>query len=63
MKPSSMACRIEYTWNGTCMPRSLGLRGFTASGSHVPKSSSVRGFGVAVNAKYDRFGCGPRTRV
>ena len=29
----------------------------------MPNSFSVDDFGVAVNAKYDRFGCGPRTRV
>ena len=44
------------------MPRSP-VRGFTLSGSNVPNSFSVGDFGVAVNAKYDRFGCGPRTRV
>ena len=42
------------------MPVSPGLRGF---GRRVtPNSSSVFDFGVAVNAKYDRFGCLPRTR-
>ena len=39
------------------------MRGLTGSGSKVPNSFSVGDFGVAVNAKYDRFGCGPRTRV
>ena len=29
----------------------------------MPNSFSVEDFGVAVNAKYDRFGCGPRARV
>jgi hypothetical protein len=53
---------MEYTWNGTYMPGSA-VRGFTLSGSHVPNSFSVGDFGVAVNAKYDRFGCWPRTRV
>lgn len=37
--------------------------GFTHAASNVPNSLSVGDVEVAVNAKYDRFGCLPRTRV
>ena len=40
-----MACCIEYRWNGCGVP-SIPL---------CPNSSSVLAFGVAVNAKKDRF--------
>ena len=50
MKPSSMAWRIEYRWNGSYLP---------VSGLQVPNISSVRAFGVAVNAKKERFDCCP----
>ena len=46
-----MAWRIEYRWNGS-IP--------AVPGPRWPNSSSVRAFGVAVNAKNDRFGCRPR---
>ena len=45
MKPSSMACRILYTWKGWKLP----------SSHSVPKISSVCAFGVAVKAKKERF--------
>ena len=53
MKPSSIACRIEYRWNGA-------YRSPSAPSSRSPNSSSVLCFGVAVNAKNDRFSCLPR---
>ena len=62
MYPSSIACRIEYTWNGTFMPVSPGLSEFGRAGSKRPNRFSVRDVGVAVNAKYDRFGCLRRIR-
>ena len=46
MKPSSIAWRMEYRWNGSKFPDAP-LR---------PNNSRVLGFGVAVNAKNDRFG-------
>ncbi len=49
MKPSAIACRIEYVWNGRLCP----------SAPTCPNVSSVFGFGVAVNAKNDRFFCLP----
>ena len=45
MKPSSIAWRIEYRWNGSSSCR---LRRFD-----VPNSSSVFALGVAVKAKND----------
>ncbi len=45
MNSSSIACRMEYRWNG---------RGFP-SASGVPNISSVLNLGVAVNAKNERF--------
>jgi hypothetical protein len=53
MNPSSIACRIEYVWNGC----------FNPSAPNRPNVSSVFGFGVAVNAKNDRFFCFPRDRA
>jgi hypothetical protein len=53
MKPSAIACRIEYVWNGRLCP----------SAPTCPNVSSVFGFGVAVNAKNDRFFCLPRCRA
>ena len=44
MNPSSMAWRIEYTWNGPQVTRRARCCG-------VPNSSRVLAFGVAVNAK------------
>ena len=51
MNPSSIAWRIEYRWNGSCLPVAGFLR---------PNNSRVRPLGVAVNAKNDRFACWPR---
>jgi len=50
MKPSSIAWRIEYRWNGSYLPVS----------PRRPNSSRVRPFGVAVKAKNDMFACRPR---
>ena len=54
MKPSAIACRIEYRWNGT------NLSSPAASTIFSPNRSSVLAFGVAVNAKNDRLACDPR---
>lgn len=48
-----MACRMLYKWNGANLP----------SGCRVPKSSSVFDFGVAVKAKVERLGSGPRFSI
>jgi hypothetical protein len=53
MKPSSIACRMLYRWNGSNFP----------SARLLPNSSSVFGFGVAVKAKIERFGSGPRLAI
>ena len=47
MYASSIACRIEYTWNGTFMPISPDLSGFGLAGSKRPNRFSVRDVGVA----------------
>ena len=45
MKPSSIACFMEYRWNASFLPFVLVL----------PNSLRVVGFGVAVNANTDTF--------
>ena len=47
MKPSSIACRIEYTWKGAGRLSSDGGR---EGSGRVPKSCSVLSLGVAVKA-------------
>ena len=45
MKPSSMACRMVYSWNGDA-----------PAGPGSSNSALVLNFGVAVKAKKLRFG-------
>jgi len=47
MNFSSMACRMEYTWNAA---GTLSLAGLRVASGRVPNSSSVLPLGVAVNA-------------
>ncbi len=54
MNPSSIACRIEYRWNGRYVASPAG------SSVQLPNSCRVLPFGVAVEAKNDRFCCRPR---